>query len=189
MDHSVALPSALDVGLELSPEWPDWFVRNARIIESGVAVDGGPAAYALVWEWGNTRQYKKGPRTILGENPADQAAWLSTQAPHGWIAINEPEMWGIIDKILGRLDFGGNAEFDITVVLEQASLDISRQFLRLLRATVPVDSGDLDRALEIVEPGDSLLDVIADSFGEMEGFQHDSGILLIDRSFDSPLNG
>jgi len=158
------------------------------LIESGVAVDGEPAAYALVWEWGNERQYKKGPRTLEGTNPTGQTAWMSTQAPRGWIAINEPEMWEAIDAVLGNIDFQGNAEFDIGLVLEKASEDISRKMLVILRRTVPVDSGDLDSALGVVSPGDPILDVIEDSFGEMEGGVTDSGILLIDMNYGSPLN-
>lgn len=187
MDHSFAIPN-IDIDLSLSPDWPSWFARHARLIQAGVCVAGEPAAYALVWEWGNERQTQKGPRTVLGTNPAGQRAWLSSQAPHGWIATHEPEMWNIINNVLDNIHFQGNTEDHMDAVLESASRTISSQMLRLLKSTVPVDSGDLDSALEIVEPGDSLLDEIEDSFRQMPDGTTDSGTLLIDMSFEGPLN-
>lgn len=187
MDLSFAVLSSLEV--DVTNPWPDWFGRHPRMIESGVASEGDPSAYALVWEFGNLRQYKKGPRTILGTSPAGGREWLSTQAPQGWIAINEPRMWAIIDDHMAKFTLGGNTEFGMTVELEQMSLDISRDILTLLKSTAPVDTDALDLSLTIVEPGDSLLDVVEDSFAEMDEGTTDSGVLLIDRNYDSPLNG
>lgn len=187
MDLSFAVPGSLEV--DVTNPWPDWFGRHPRMVESGVAAEGDPSAYALVWEFGNLRQYKKGPHTMLGTSPAGGKEWMSTQAPQGWIAVNEPRMWSIIDDHMAKFNFSGNTEFNMTVELEQLSLDISRDILTLLKSTVPVDTGALDLSLGVVESGDSLLDTVEDSFGEMEGGMNDSGVLLIDQNYDSPLNG
>lgn len=187
--YTMAIPGALGVEIEIDPSWPQWFARHARMIESGVCSDGDAAAHALVWEWGNTRQEKQGPRTVKGQNPAGASVWLSSQAPEGWIAINEPDMWDAIDRRMASFDLEGNTEGAMSDELERISLAVSNDILKILHSTVPVDSGDLDHSLRVVEPGDPLLDQIEDHFSEMEGGVTSSGILLIDRDYDSPLNG
>jgi hypothetical protein len=179
----------IEVEVEAPPDMVNWFDRNARMVESGVASVGPAAAYALVWEWGNMRQAEKGPNTVLGTNPAGDKVWLSIQAPRGWIAINEPRMWRAIDEELDKLEFNGEDEFHISTQLEALSERVSIRLLDILKDTVPIDSGDLQSSLRVVEPGDALLVSVEDSFAEMKGNATDSGVLVIDRSFDTPLNG
>lgn len=178
----------IDVEFSMPKEMAEWFNQNARMVESGVQVVGDAAAYALVWEWGNTRQTKQGPRTVLGTNPAGDSVWLSSQAPRGWIALNEPEMWKVIEDKIKKIDFAGQDEFHVNLRLEELSQEISQAFMEILWKTAPVDSGDLSNSLEIVMPGDPILDVVEDSYRQMADGTTDFGGLLIDTSFGDPLN-
>ena len=52
------------------------FEQHDQEIKAGVAVVGDAAAYALVWEWGNTRQSKPGPKkaAVSTAEPAPKKA-------------------------------------------------------------------------------------------------------------------
>ena len=77
---------------------------NVPEVTAGVASVGDAAAYALVWEWGNTRQKKPGPKTVKGTNPDGKMVWLSSQAPFGYIRIHEPEYWQVIEEEMSSVD-------------------------------------------------------------------------------------
>src|SRR5580765_2079633 len=78
---------------------------DAGPVRGGVISEGDAAAYALVWEWGNARQTKEGPKTVRGINPDGQPVWLSIQAPYGYIRIHEAESVNIIEMVLANADF------------------------------------------------------------------------------------
>src|SRR6266850_3972819 len=78
------------------------FEQHDQEIKSGVMVVGDAVGYAEVWEWGNLRQTKPGPRTVIGTNPKGDMVWLSSQAPFGWIRVNEDEIWNAVRKELEK---------------------------------------------------------------------------------------
>jgi hypothetical protein len=161
----------VDADVEIGKTFQSQFDKHARVIECGVAAVGEPAAYALVWEWGNVRQSEKGPRTVLGVNPDGENVWLSIQAPKGWIAINEPAMWDALDAEVDKIEFTGEDEFHISEQIEKAAIRIAKVIKNLLQDTVPIETAALHDSLQVIEPGDSLLD----KFGE----DNDTGIFMI----------
>jgi hypothetical protein len=156
-DISALTTPEIDTEITIGRDFQAQFDKHARVIECGVAAVGEPAAYALVWEWGNVRQSEKGPNTVLGVNPDGESVWLSVQAPKGWIAINEPGMWDAFDREIRNLAFSGEDEFHISEQLENAAIRIAKEIKSLLQETVPIDKASLHNSLKIVEPGDSLL--------------------------------
>lgn len=109
-------------------------------ISSGVAATGEAAAYALVWEYGNIRQTKQGPRTVLGVSAATGApAWLSTQAPTGYVRIHEPQYWQIIKDELGKMDIASAEDF--RSALQQTAERISQRIVKIIQEAAPVGMG------------------------------------------------
>lgn len=129
-------------------------------IRGGVASEGDAAAYALVWEWGNARQTKKGPKTTLGMNPDGSQVWLSLQAPFGYIRINEDKYIEILQKELAEMKFGKLQGKEILDALRQASINASEKIAELIRETVPVDSGNLKESIVAMEPDDPDLEEV-----------------------------
>lgn len=143
----------------------EWLSQLAIIVESGVQSVGEPANYALVWEFGNVRQTKKGPKTVKGTNPEGKRVWLSSQAPKGWISINEPKIWRVIDQELAKIKFDSINDITADALKEElnkAYLNIATKALAFLQSTVPVDSGDLYDSLKIVEPDDEILNELSE---------------------------
>jgi hypothetical protein len=158
MDVSFLTPSIrLEMAVEIPPDFTEWMEKAARVVEAGVAMEGAPSAYGLTWEYGNRRQEYPGPKTLLSENPLGEMEYLTTQAPHGWIAVNESKMRDAINSRLAAADLD-----DIEDACLQASMDI----YNILQETVPMDSGALSNSLVIVQPHDDLLDD-AEAEGEM----------------------
>ena len=146
----------------------DWIEKMSIIVESGVQSVGPPASYALVWEWGNTRQTKEGPKTTRGTNPNGETVWLSMQAPHGWIAINEPKIWDLIFEEMLKVEFDMSGSPDgLKQELISAYDRIANGALELLQSTVPIDSGDLYDSLEVVSPNDEILSQASDLAEDM----------------------
>ena len=133
-------------------------IQHNKEIKSGIAVIGDAADYALVWEWGNRRQKKPGPRTVLGTNPKGKSVWLSTQAPFGYIRINEPFMHRIVDEVMATVSFDKPNAAAITVELEKAAKKISKAIADVVRDSAPVDSGLLRKSIVPVDPNDVMLD-------------------------------
>lgn len=132
--------------------------QHDKEISAGVAIVGDAADYALVWEWGNARQKKPGPKTVLGTNPDGEMVWLSIQAPFGYIRINEPFMDRIVEDVMSTLEFDKPSAREITEELEKGARKISKAIAQLLRDAAPKDSGLLSRSIVPVEPNDTLLD-------------------------------
>jgi hypothetical protein len=124
-------------------------------IRGGIISEGDAAAYALVWEFGNARQTKQGPRTTRGVNPDGTEVWLSIQAPSGYIRIHETEYIMILQDQLEIMDFG-NLETgkDIRKAIEDASSKAASRITQIVQDSVPVDSADLKDSIGPANPKD-----------------------------------
>lgn len=143
------------------------FEQHDREIKSGVAVVGDAAAYALVWEWGNLRQQKSGPKTVLGTNPDGEMVWLSSQAPFGWIRLHEDEYWDALKHELSKAKFDQPNAHAMTLELEKRAFNASKLIAEIMKEAAPKDSGDLADAVVAVSPSDSILDMDFDNFETM----------------------
>ncbi len=128
------------------------------VVRGGVASDGEAAAYALVWEWGNARQTKKGPKTTLGINPDGEEVWLTIQAPMGYIAIHEGEYFQMIENALAEADFGDMKSGEVLRAMKAASIQAGQQIAELIRDSAPIDTGALRDSIQAVSPDDPELE-------------------------------
>jgi hypothetical protein len=143
--------------------------EHDKEIKAGVMIVGEPEdVYGPVWEWGNRRQKKSGPRTVIGTNPRGQMVWLSSQAPFGWIRINEPFMHRIVDDVLGELSFDQPDAASITREIERGAKKISKAIADVLKDSAPVDTGALRRSIVPVDPNDAILDQETDEFDALD---------------------
>lgn len=133
-------------------------LEDDRVVEAGVAVVGPAAAYAEVWEWGNARQTKKGPRTVLGTNPRGERVWLSSQAPYGYIWRNESVFWDSIRQQLEKVSFSGPTKREITSELVKATAAASEEMVKTVSDSAPVDTGQLSESFVAVKDGEPLLE-------------------------------
>jgi hypothetical protein len=133
---------------------------EAGPVRGGIVVEGDAAAYALVWEWGNVRQVKQGPKTVKGINPDGSEVWMSIQAPSGYIAIHETEFLQIINYQLGQIDLSeAETGKDIRDEMKKASLASARMIAEIIRDFAPVDKGALREGIEAADPDDPDLAV------------------------------
>jgi hypothetical protein len=139
-----------EVALELA--------SHDKLFAAGVASIGEAAGYALVWEWGNVRQAQAGDETCQGVNPDGSTVWLSVQAPFGYISINEPLYWAIVEDVLADVKFMQTNAADMTAEFERAMSKIAKQIAPIIKAAAPKDSGALRDSIVAVDPGDSILD-------------------------------
>ncbi len=121
---------------------------EGEIVRIGIGAEGPAAEYALVWEWGNARQTKKGPKTVRGVNPDGSSVWLTIQAPFGYIRVNTPKYWQIVYDEMEKVNFDRSGK-EIDRQIRRASERISDRILQILRDTVPVDEGNLRDALRV----------------------------------------
>ena len=133
-------------------------LEDDGIVESGVSAEGPAAAYALVWEFGNLRQTKKGPKTVLGVNPRGERVWLSSQAPYGYIWTNTQKFLTQASQELEKVTFKGTTKRETTEELERASIKAVERMAGTVSESAPVDSGQLSDSIRAVEPGDALLE-------------------------------
>lgn len=127
-------------------------------ITAGVAATGPAAAYAEVWEWGNIRQSKPGPRTVLGTNPNGKMVWLSVQAPFGYIRIHENDFWQALKEELKKVKFNSTNSEGITDELNAAARKAMKVCAQLIADSAPVDTGDLRDSIKPVTGEDPLFD-------------------------------
>lgn len=144
------------------------FAQHDKEVKAGMASVGDAAAHALVWEWGNVRQTKPGPKTVLGTNPDGTMVWLSAQAPFGYISINVPQYHEAALAALKLMNFRQPNARAMTRELEQVAKKIGRMFVDITQLTVPVDSGDLRDSLTAVDPGDPILDDDVENHGMVD---------------------
>lgn len=127
-------------------------------IRGGVVSEGDAAAYALVWEYGNARQTKEGPKTVKGVNPDGEEVWLSVQAPFGYIRIHEPAFLQILQEKLGTIDFSDSVSAkEVREAIKKASASAAEQIAELIRESAPIDSGDLRESIQAADPDDADL--------------------------------
>ena len=141
------------------------FKKPSPIVQVGVAAVGPAAAYAEVWEWGNARQTKQGPRTVLGTNPDGESVWLSSQAPMGYIRVNEDHYLELVKIELAKVKFSGPGT--LRERLQKAGVRMAKGCAEIIKFFAPVDSGQLSNSFEVVRDGDPLLDT-EDHGGSME---------------------
>lgn len=142
--------------------------QHDKMIKAGVMVIGDASDYALVWEWGNTRQKKPGPKTVIGTNPNGEMVWLSSQAPFGYIRINEPFFHRIIEDELAKLEFNQPSAVAITREIEKGAKRISKGIADVIREAAPIDSGLLRRSIVPIDPNDPILDRETDEFQTLD---------------------
>jgi len=130
------------------------FEQQDKETEAAVASVGEASAYALTWEWGNVRQVERGPKTTMGLNPAGQRVFLSIQAPFGYIRINQGRYWEILQEEVQKVRFESERTGDISDELRSAARRAVRRCAQLIRETVPVDSGALQRSIQVIDPED-----------------------------------
>jgi hypothetical protein len=132
--------------------------QHDKEIQAGVASVGEAAAYSLVWEFGNARQAKKGPKTVKGVNPeTGETVWLSIQAPHGYVRISENLYWEALRQEMSKITFSGNTAKEITKELEACAVRAMKTIRKIIAQHAPKDKGDLSKSFEVVMPGDTLL--------------------------------
>jgi bacteriophage HK97-gp10 putative tail-component len=134
------------------------FLEHDQEISAGVASFGDAAAYAEVWEWGNVRQTKPGPKTVLGQNPNGEQVWLSIQAPFGYIKINENQYWEVLKEELGKVQFKSTNARGITEELEKAAEKAMKIVAQIIGDHAPVDTEQLSKSFKVVKAGDPMLD-------------------------------
>ena len=134
------------------------FAEHDKLITAGVASTGPAAAYAEVWEWGNVRQTKPGPKTVKGTNPDGESVWLSIQAPFGYIKIHEADYLEALKIELSKVKFKGTNAKEITEELEAAAEKAMKICAQLIGDNAPVDSGQLSKSFKVVRSNDPLLD-------------------------------
>lgn len=168
----IPLPSGPEE-LEL-PDWEQFLqdITNLQPVQGGVASVGEAAAYALVWEFGNARQTKTGPKTVLGTNPDGSTVWLSIQAPTGYIRIHEPEYLVVLEDELGAVDLNGKAR-DMQRALVAAIDQSSARIARIIANAAPVDTGQLQESIQAVRANDPSLNE-ADEGTDLAEFWHPS---------------
>jgi hypothetical protein len=127
-----------------------------QVVESGLVASGPAAAYAEVWEWGNARQTKQGPKTVMGINPDGETVWLSTQAPMGYISIHSDAFIGIVQEEMTKLALAGGE--GTNEELRQVTVNAMNRIKEIVAEHAPVDTGQLRDCLTVVEDGDASLD-------------------------------
>ncbi len=130
-------------------------------VEAGIVSEGEASAYANVWEWGNVRQTKKGPKTTWGINPDGQGAWLTIQAPHGYIRVHQTAYELIMMEEMYKVNFSLSKGREIDKQVKRAVDRISKKILRILQDTVPVDTEALKDSLRVYTMAE-MLDVDED---------------------------
>ena len=137
-------------------QYLDTFRGLDHVVEAGLVATGPAAAYAEVWEWGNARQEKQGPRTVLGVNPDGDEVWLSTQAPMGYIAIHVDLYMQIVMAELANMAMsGGEGTVEELKAVAKTAME---QIKTVVSEHAPVDSGQLRDCFQVIGDDDSSLD-------------------------------
>lgn len=142
-------------------------------VRGGVVSEGDGAAYALVWEWGNARQTKQGPKTVRGTNPDGEEVWLSIQAPEGYIRISEPVYIAILQEKLAGINFsdisnGSAIRKEILKASQEAAIEIAE----IIKENAPEDTGQLKNSIKPAKPNDEDLELDDEELELGIGFKH-----------------
>lgn len=121
----------------------------------GVASIGDPSQYALVLEFGFSNAQQPGPRTVIGINGVGEAAIMSSQAPTGYIRVNQEKYLAIVKEQIADVDWSDieNLHGSIEDAMNRAGEEITE----LIYNTAPVDTGALIFSFGVIEVGDPLL--------------------------------
>lgn len=106
---------------------------------------------------GNARQTQRGPKTTLGVNPDGTRVWLSIQAPFGYIRINTPRYFEILEDEMSRVQFTGARTSDVSDALYGAARKAASRIAELIREAAPVDTGELRASIQVVDPTDYVV--------------------------------
>ncbi len=159
---TVPLPGFDDATTKELKKWLAGYEQAAKEgpVRGGVVSEGDAASYALVWEWGNIRQTKEGPKTVKGINPDGEEVWLSVQAPFGYIRIHEPDFIKILQDKLGAIDFSDVVTAkQVRDEMKKASAAAAEMIAELIREVAPKDKGDLEQSIQAADPDDPDLAV------------------------------
>jgi hypothetical protein len=159
------MPSlAFDLDLSGLDELVEELKDLDQTVEAGLMATGDAAAYAEVWEWGNARQTKQGPKTVMGVNPAGESVWLSKQAPTGYIAVHTDKYLEIVRAEISRMALSGGtgAKEELQAVVHRSM----EQIKEVVSEHAPVDSGKLRDCFQVLDDGDPELG--GDPGGTME---------------------
>ena len=157
---TIPIPGLDDLAVKDIKKTLDEFTKASEEgpVRGGVASEGDASAYALVWEWGNARQTKKGPKTVLGINPDGKQVWLSIQAPQGYIRLHTSDYLDILEKELAEADFENLDAESIRLEMKLVCSRAAEKMAELIKDTVPVDSGELRDSIKAMDPDDEDLE-------------------------------
>lgn len=129
-----------------------------NVVTVGVASEGDPSDYALTWEFGQNLmiQSSPGPRTVWGTSGVGSFAIMSSQAPTGYIRINQEKFMAAVQKHMADVDWSDLAAIQDNI--EVAMNDAAEECRDIIAAAAPVDTGALSMSFEIVPVGDELLE-------------------------------
>jgi predicted RNase H-like HicB family nuclease len=167
----------MSFGLDFDPlkEFLEQFTGDAPAIVGGVAAYGEPAAYALVWEYGNTRQTKQGPRTVRGINPNGESVWLSSQAPVGYVAVYENDYWAAINSRLDGVSFDGASIEEWATEMKSAVALATADIAEIIREHAPVGIGSKHRAGGALQ---GSIEAMSPDDPDLQGFDTSSDIFI-----------
>lgn len=148
---------AIEIALENLDEVLLELEGHDQMFFAGVASIGEAAGYALIWEWGNVRQLKDGPSTCQGVNPDGSTVWLSVQAPYGYISLNSPLYWAIVQEELTQVKFATTDPAEMSDEFSKAMSRIAKRIAPIIRDAAPMESGALRESITALDPEDSIL--------------------------------
>lgn len=171
---SVPLPGLDDATVKELKKVLDSFQSAASEgpVRGGILSEGDAAAYALVWEFGNARQTQAGPKTVLGTGPDGEEAWLSIQAPMGYIRVNANDYMQILEQELAAIDLDLSSGEEIRKAITVASAKAGARIAAIIRDTAPEDSGNLRDSITVADPDDPDLQTVDDENELSSAFEH-----------------
>ena len=132
-----------------------------------IVSEGPPSAYALVWEYGNIRQTKKGPKTTLGFDPeTGKRVWLTIQAPTGYVRMLTPIFRGILHQEIETVKWGRK---DTKQQLVRALNRAAQHMVMKIKEYVPVDTGALKDSITFIPPME--ISKLKKQYGGTKGFK------------------
>lgn len=158
---TVAVSLSFSLDLDDLKDFLQGYAGDVPEVNGGVAAYGEPAAYALVWEYGNLRQKKQGPRTVRGTNPDGESVWLSSQAPLGYVSVHENDFWAAINSRLEGMSLDGDLD-DWSEEMKSAIAMASQDIAGIIRENAPIGigtkrhpgGGGLQGSIEAMSPDD-----------------------------------
>lgn len=126
-----------------------------NVVTVGVASEGDASEYAKVWEFGSSVIQQPGPHTVYGVNGLGEGAIMSSQAPAGYIRVNQEKFMSAVQEHMANVDWTDLSNLRDNI--EVAMNDAAEQCRDIIAAAAPVDTGALSLSFEFVPVGDELL--------------------------------